>query len=459
MRLERLSSRSSGACGGGHNRLVGCCARRGRSLPQIVMGRRHDGNMAMAANQAAPFGAILTEPARRCSGGHAIAFLLLLGTSYMFNAMDRQVFPALLVAINSEYRLSLAQGGLASTIFTVNVALFAALSGWFMGRFGRRRVLFGGLIAYSVFTLLTPFATGFLSLVTLRTLTGAGEALQVGAVFACIGGYFGARRGAAMGAMQTFFGLGAFLGPMFGTQSEVWTGSWRSPFFVYGFAGMVIAVLAAAVLPREFTEATEIMEPHPNQNHRSGPVLCRNVILGAGAFGVMGTAFFSYSSLYATYLHTALGFTSVSAGSALGMYGIGAMCAVVGGWLGDKVNNNSAGVVLLLLATVGYMLFRGFEQLWPHLVLSFTFGLMVSGFLFARLMSLVQRSVQPTQIGYAGAVALAAFYLPGTFVGFLFGKLVETVGWSTASLFMVVAPPILGFVLMIFYDHSKVENN
>jgi hypothetical protein len=94
MRLERLSPRSSGACGRGHDRLIGCCARRGRSLPQIATGRRHVGNMAMAVNQAALFGAILTEPARRCSGGHAVAFLLLLGTSYMFSAMDRQVFPA-----------------------------------------------------------------------------------------------------------------------------------------------------------------------------------------------------------------------------------------------------------------------------------------------------------------------------------------------------------------------------
>jgi MFS transporter, DHA1 family, inner membrane transport protein len=130
------------------------------------------------------------------------AFLLLLGTSYMFNAMDRRVFPALLANIRSDYRLSLAQGGFASTIFTANVVLFAALSGWFMAKFGRRHVLFGGLVAYSLFTLLTPFATGFASLAILRSSTGAGEALQVGAIFACIGAYFGAQRGTATGAMQ-----------------------------------------------------------------------------------------------------------------------------------------------------------------------------------------------------------------------------------------------------------------
>jgi DHA1 family inner membrane transport protein len=130
------------------------------------------------------------------------AFLLLLGTSYMFNAMDRQVFPALLANIRSDFRLSLAQGGFASTIFTANVVLFAALSGWFMAKLGVAMCCLAAWWPTLYFTLLTPFATGFASLAILRSSTGAGEALQVGAIFACIGAYCGAQRGTAMGAMQ-----------------------------------------------------------------------------------------------------------------------------------------------------------------------------------------------------------------------------------------------------------------
>ena len=63
----------------------------------------------------------------------------------------------------------------------------------------------------------------------------------------------------------------------------------------------------------------------------------------------------------------------------------------------------------------------------------------------------------PRNIGYAGAVALAAFYIPGPFAGWLFGKLVETAGWSTASLLVVVGPPLLGVVLMSLYDFSKMR--
>jgi DHA1 family inner membrane transport protein len=402
---------------------------------------------------------MVESDARPSSARQAVGLVLLLGVSYMFNAMDRQVFPALLGSIRSAYGLTLPEAGFVSTVFTVNVAIFAAMSGWFMARFGRRYVLLGGLVCYSLFTLLTPLATGFVSLTILRALTGVGEALQVGAVFACMGAYFGARRGAAMGAMQTFFGLGAFLGPVLGTRLEDWAGSWSTSFYAYGVAGIAMAVVAAVAIPLEFTDAGPAASLATNAETRTASIWTRNLVLSAVSFGFVGFSFFSYSALYANYAHTVLGFSVVDAGAALGMYGIGAMLGVFGGWLGDKISNKSIIGGLLLMATAGYVLFDGVAQFRLHLLLSLVFGLTMSGFLFTRFMSVVQRSVDPSQIGYAGAVALAAFYLPGPFAGWLFGKLVETTGWSTASLLVVVGPPLLGVVLMSLYDFSKMRKD
>jgi MFS transporter, DHA1 family, inner membrane transport protein len=397
--------------------------------------------------------------ARPSSMRQAVGLVLLLGVSYMFNAMDRQVFPALLGSIRAEFGLTLPEAGFVSTVFTVNVAIFAALSGWFMARFGRRYVLLGGLLCYSLFTLLTPLATGFVSLTVLRALTGVGEALQVGAVFACMGAYFGTRRGAAMGAMQTFFGLGAFLGPVLGTRLESWAGSWSISFYAYGMAGIVMAIVAAMAIPTEFTDAGPIPSRASNAEMPIASIWTRNLVLSAVSFGFVGFSFFSYSALYANYAHTVLGFSVVDAGAALGMYGIGAMLGVFGGWLGDKISNRSIIGGLLLMATAGFILFDGVPQFGLHLLLSLVFGLTMSGFLFTRFMSVVQRSVDPSQIGYAGAVALAAFYLPGPFAGWLFGKLVETAGWSIASVLVVVGPPLLGVVLMSLYDFSKMRKD
>src|SRR6201987_1111060 len=163
---------------------------------------------------------------------HQIAvagIVALLGISYMFNSMDRQVFPALLSAGIPQYGLTLPQARFVSTVFPVMVAIFGALSGWFMARFGRKAVLVGGLLAYSLFTFITPLATGFTTLSIYRTLTGAGEALQIGAVYACLGGYFAERRGTFMGIVQAFFGLGALLGPVVGAPLFLGCGGGEGP--------------------------------------------------------------------------------------------------------------------------------------------------------------------------------------------------------------------------------------
>jgi hypothetical protein len=55
---------------------------------------------------------------------------------------------ALLSAIMPHYGL-VAAGGTRRHDIQVTVAIFGALSGWFMARFGRKAVLVGGLVAYS----------------------------------------------------------------------------------------------------------------------------------------------------------------------------------------------------------------------------------------------------------------------------------------------------------------------
>src|SRR6201987_3205698 len=104
---------------------------------------------------------------------HQIAvagIVALLGISYMFNSMDRQVFPALLSAVIPQYGLTLPQAGFVSTVFTVMVAIFGALSGWFMAGVGRKAGLGGGRLGYSLLTLINPLATGFTTLSLYRTL-------------------------------------------------------------------------------------------------------------------------------------------------------------------------------------------------------------------------------------------------------------------------------------------------
>ena len=386
------------------------------------------------------------------------AIIGLLGISYMFNSMDRQVFPALLSAIIPHFGLTLPQAGLVSTIFTVTVAIFGALSGWFMARFGRKTVLVGGLVAYSIFTLITPLASGFLSLATFRTLTGAGEALQIGAIYACLGGYFGNRRGTYMGVLQAFFGLGALLGPVIGTRLFAWTTSWELAFYAFGVTGILVAVAIAFAIPKIFSDAPETSSQGTAATRATSSVLERNVLIATTAFFLMGTTFFAYTSLYATYLHDKLGFSVADAGTALGMYGLGAIGGAFGGWLGDRLGRLGAICVFVMLAATAFAMFHGATSLIAHSILSLCFGLAISGFLFARLMSMLQLSVHPDRIGYVVSMGLGAYYAPGPFAGYLFGKLAVLAGWASASVVMMVFPAALAAVLIYFFDARRMRS-
>jgi MFS family permease len=386
------------------------------------------------------------------------AIVVLLGISYMFNSMDRQVFPALLSAISPDYGLTLPQAGLVSTIFTVTVAIFGGLSGWFMMRFGRKAVLVGGLVAYSIFTLITPLAGGFLSLAAFRTLTGAGEALQIGAIYACLGGYFGGRRGTFMGIIQAFFGLGALLGPVFGTRLFAWSGSWQLSFYVFGLVGISVAAAIALAVPKTFSDAHEEAPSEKlTVDIASGWTLTPNVMIGTVAFFLMGMTFFAYTSLYATFLHNQLGYSVADAGTALGMYGLGAIGGAFGGWLGDRLGRIGAACAFAVLALAGFLMFSVAVSPSAHAMLSIVFGLSISGFLFARLMSMLQLSVHPGRIGHVVSMGLGAFYAPGPIAGYMFGKLVTVLGWASASIVMIVVPVVIAALLICLFDEKKMR--
>ena len=414
--------------------------------------------MSNTATRIAAFADPAETVQSKFSPAFIFAIVAALGCSYAFNGMDRQVFPSLLGPISKEYSLTLAEGGFLTNAFAVNIAIFGALSGWFMARFGRKATLVGGLILYSVFTFITPLAHSYTELALYRSMTGAGEALHISAIFAMIGGYFGPKRGSFVGINNAFFGVGAFLGPFLGTRLFVSFGSWHHAFFIFGIAGLLTAFTVWFLVPRGFAEAVDYEKPETGGDVSSNrSVFNRNSILCVLGFALVGYSFFAYVALYSTYLRTQLGFSITDAGTAFGMYGIGTLLALVCGWLGEKLKHYGLMAALLLLSVISYFLFHDTVSLIAQSALSFCYGALVSGYLYPRFVSVGQRSVQPDQIGYAMALLVPMFYLPGLFAGLFFGKLVNAVGWGWASSVSVVLPVVLGLVVMALHDPKRMR--
>ena len=390
----------------------------------------------------------------------AVVMLVLVAASYVINAMDRQVFSVVLPPIREDFSFSLAQGGFLSTIFTLGIGLAGVPSGYLLDRYPRKVVMIIGIAIYSVFTILTALALGFLDMSLYRAITGIGESMQNAALFSAVGAYFYSRRAMALGTINFAYGLGSFFGPLFGGIMLQSTGSWKLPFYVYGVLGLVFIGIIGFFVTRRFTEqeeppsvtAASVDERMPER------LLNRNLIIGIITAAIVGTSMYGYLGLYPSFLQEELGFTPTQAGFALSMFGLGALMGIPAGYLGDRFPQRWVIIGALVGAIVtGYVLFNLITTPLQHNVLSFLEGMFASGFLFVNVYSLMQRSVKTTIIGRASGAFITSLYVPSALAGYLFAFLVGRFDWGGAAIVQLVLIPLIGIVAMLFLDPSRIN--
>lgn len=187
-------------------------------------------------------------PASRwLTGVMAILFLGWLVESYDIG-LTGSVLPSLV----SVYHLSTGMKSLTSISSSAGVVLGIVPAGWLADRFGRKRVMIGGTIAYSVLTFLTGFAPGIAAVITMRVLAG----VAMGAVFPLPYAYGSELcppgiRGRFTGIADTFLSVGYFLSPLLALAlipSDTDTTGWRVMFFLGGIP-IVFAFLAWKFVP------------------------------------------------------------------------------------------------------------------------------------------------------------------------------------------------------------------
>lgn len=187
-------------------------------------------------------------PASRwLTGVMAILFLGWLVESYDIG-LTGSVLPSLV----SVYHLSTGMKSLTSISSSAGIVIGIVPAGWLADRFGRKRVMIGGTIAYSVLTCLTGLAPGIAVVITMRVLAG----IAMGAVFPLPYAYGSELcppgiRGRFTGIADTFLSVGYFLSPLLALAlipSDTDTTGWRVMFLLGGIP-IVFALLAWKFVP------------------------------------------------------------------------------------------------------------------------------------------------------------------------------------------------------------------
>lgn len=392
--------------------------------------------------------------------GAALVMYLLIALSYVVNAMDRSVFSNLVKSVTTEFHLSLAQGGLLSTVYAIGFGMTGVVAGFLLDRWARKTIMITGIVIYSAFTLVMPLSQGFWDMTTYRVITGVGEAMQQTAIFTMAGVFFARRRNLAIGGLNVAYGVGSFIGPILGTQIFLAaSGNWRPPLVVFGLLGLAFAAVTMVVLSTEFSEHGKgAVQPElSTEDPAPGGWFNRNVVLLSVANLMVGVLNYGYLGLYPTYLKSELHFSASAAAFAQSWYGIGAFMGIVAGYLADRYGERK----MVYLAVVGSMvsgvlLFDVAYAPWQHVVLSFLFGTFGSGFLFVNIYALTQKAVPAGHVGKASGMASSAHYIGAGFAGALLGAMVEAWSWGVAAAIQMVAMPLVAIVCVLFVRKENV---
>ena len=357
----------------------------------------------------------------------------VLLASYAINAMDRQLFPLLVPEVRRQYGFSLAGVGFLSTIFTLGMALAGLPTSYLLVRFTRKTVMQAGIALFSAGTLLTVVARGFPDMLIYRAATGIGEAMQLTVLIAIAVNYFISYRAAALGAINFSFGLGAIVSPILGGALLGAYRRWQAPMAAFGLLGfLAIAVIAVSVDPW-FTEGETVT--NEREDRGGAPTLVnRNTVLLTVMSLIGGLVIYGYLGMYPTFLREGLQYSPTAAGTVMSFYGLGTLGSIAGGWLGDRFSPRLVlSSTFFSTAALGYLLFNGSGAFVPQAILSFLWGLIVSGVIYVNLAGYHAKALRSSLASRASGIFVTSLYGSAAVAGYLVGWIVTRAGWTTAG--------------------------
>jgi MFS family permease len=164
---------------------------------------------------------------------------LLLFSLTLINYIDRVTLSFAIGPIAQELGLSTVAKGYLFSSFLWTYTLLLIPMGWLVDRYGAKRVAGAGLAIWSLATVMTGAATGFVALLASRLVMGGGEASTNPSGARVIREWIPAEE---RGALNACFNSGAYAGPALCALAAgpiIATFGWRALFFAAGGLGLI----------------------------------------------------------------------------------------------------------------------------------------------------------------------------------------------------------------------------
>ncbi len=295
-----------------------------------------------------------SEP-RHPGARYALALLLAVN---LLNYIDRQALYAVFPLIKSDLQLSDTALGLLGSAFMLCYMLAAPLFGRLGDRANRARLAAGGLVVWSLATMLSGMASSYRMLLAARSLVGVGEASFGTVSPGLVADYFPReKRGRMLSLFFLAIPVGSALGYLLGGQLGQAFG-WQRAFLLVGLPGLLLALpLYFLAEPRRSNDsadssATEKVLPELRRFLSNRSYLYATLSMAAMTFALGGLAQWAPS-----FLHRSFGLEVARGSTIFGMITVasGIIGTLAGGWLGDQFQRRTPAGYLYVSAA-GFLL-------------------------------------------------------------------------------------------------------
>lgn len=368
--------------------------------------------------------------------------ILMLWFICFFNYADRQTIAAVFPELEREFHFDKQQLGLIGSAFMWLYGGGALFAGLLCDRFRRKDLILGGCLFWSFVTLLTGWCSKFWNFVTVRALEGLGETFYFPASMSLASDYHGRQtRSRALAFHQSSVYVGTILGSWLGALMAMRYG-WRTGFYLFGAAGMLLAVALYSFLREPMRGESEISGP---DGHRpaTAPVLgvaeTFRVIFHSPAVILLMLAFVGANSVATVFLvwtpsflkdkfHYDLATAGLS--GTVFIHAASALSVPLAGLLADKLTRRMIGgriaiQALGLLAGAGFVFLVGKTQSQSTLILAMTVFGLCKGFYDSGIFASLYDSIEPRARGTAAGIMNTVGWGAGAFGPFFVGWIAE----------------------------------
>lgn len=423
----------------------------------------------MAAKRAA------TTPSRK-----RYVILAILCLMYFISYLDRVTISVTAPKIIDEFHFSKTSMGLIFSAFAISYALLQIIGGVMGDRYGPRKVLSGLMGWWSVFTMLTGFASSLASLFIVRLLFGVGEAGGFPVATRALATWFPpTMRGFLQGITHAASRSGAAFAPPIVVGLVVLTGGWRPPFVILGALGVLWSVVffgiyrdspnddrsVNALELEKIGSRTAVRTAGDKRRIPWEAILHnRDVWLLTATYFAYGYTLWIYLTWLPTYLKDVRHFTFAQLGIAASLPLIGGVLGdLIGGTLSDKIYERTGNLNLARRSVIiaSYIGSAAFTIPSVFVGSAYAFVLLSAGALFMLECAVSNCWAVSMDIGgryYAGTVSgimNTGFGVAGIISPVIYGYLVDKTGGWTTGFVVGSAILILGAATMFFTDATN----